>query len=196
MKIGIDFNDITADFFTFLLDWHNKKYKRNDKREEFKSFSWWPVWETSREEAIKRVAEFLESHKVEDMKPMKDAIYSLNKLSEKNELIIITGRQLVFKSKTEEWLLHHLKKKLEIIHAGEFHKGQAATKAEICKERGIPILIEDAGETCMDCAKQGIKVIVFDNSWNQGIEHKNIIRVNNWKEALEAIKILEKQLKC
>jgi uncharacterized HAD superfamily protein len=187
MKIGIDFDDVTVDFFNSLLKWHNKKYNRKDKREDFKEFAWWPIWNISREEAVKRVDEFHETHKVQDIQPMKESIPSLNKLSKDNELIVITGRPSRFKSRVQEWLLHHFKKNLEIIHAGEFHKGQGGTKAEICKELNIPILLEDAPETALDCANQGIKVILFDKPWNQKVKHKGIIRVSGWEEAMKKI---------
>jgi len=78
----------------------------------------------------------------------------------KHKVIIITGRPVRFKHRVEEWLQHHLKRRLEVIRAGEFHKGQAATKAEICKELGIEVLLEDSGETALDCANSEIKVLL------------------------------------
>jgi|SRR3989344_266779 len=192
MKIGLDFDDVTVDFFNSLLSWHNKKYNRNDKREHFKEFAWWPIWEITREEAVKRVDEYHETHNVKDVPPLENAIPSLNKLMKKHEFIVITGRPSRFKDRVEEWLIHHLKKKLQVIHAGEFHKGQGATKAEICNELGIKLLLEDASETALDCANKGIKVLLFDNSWNQRVSHNNITRVKNWKEVIDKLEILSK----
>ena len=192
MKIGIDFDDVTVDFINNLVKWHNEKYKTKNKLSDLNQFYWGPFWGTDRQETIRRVDEFLETHDVKDINPIKGAIDSINKLSEKNELFVITGRPLRFKNKTEEWLIHHLKRKLEVIHAGEFHKGQAATKAEICKEKGISILLEDAPETSMDCANKGIKVVLFDMPWNQKVKHFNITRVFGWKEAMKVIEELEK----
>lgn len=188
MKIGLDLDDVTVDFFQALLNYYNKKYERNDKPNDFKEFKWWPVWRISREEAIRRVDEFHETHNIKDIKPIEGAIDSVNKLIEYNELFIITSRPIRFKSKVESWIKHHLNKEIKVIHAGDFHKGQSATKAEICKELGIEIMIEDAGETASDCAENGTKVLLFDKSWNKKVEHKNITRVKNWKEVLKIIK--------
>ena len=99
----------------------------------------------------------------------------------------MSGRPTKFKNRVEEWLLHHLKRKLEVIHAGEFHKHQAASKAEICKELGISILLEDAPATALECATKGIKVILFNRPWNQNVSHKNIVRAKTWIEAMKAI---------
>jgi uncharacterized HAD superfamily protein len=190
MGIGIDFDDVIFDFFKGLLKWYEKEYGKRYKREEFNDFDWGPVWGTDREETIKRVNKFLESHDLEGATPVNGALDALNQLMKTHNITIITGRPHQFKNKTEEWLIHHLKKVPEIVIAGEFHKGQAAKKSDICKERNIPILLEDAPETAIDCAKNGIKVILFDQPWNQNAQHRNIIRVRNWKEALKEIEKL------
>ena len=191
MKIGLDLDDVIVDFFPVLLNYHNKKYNRSDKQEDFKEFKWWPVWGIGMEEAVNRVNEFHETFSLEEIKPVKDAVNSINKLSNLYELLIITSRPTKFKNKSESWILHHLKKQIRIISAGDFHKGQGATKAEICLEFGIELMLEDAPETAVDCANKCIKVILFDKPWNQGCEHENIIKVFNWKEAMKEIDRLE-----
>ncbi|MEK6819503.1 MAG: hypothetical protein AABY10_06250, partial [Nanoarchaeota archaeon] len=184
MKIGIDIDEVTADFFQPLLDYYNKKYGRNDKQEDFEEWKWWPVWGISKEEAISRADEFHEVHTLEEVKPIEDSINSINELLESNEIFFITSRPLKFKNKAENWVLHHFGKPIKVINSGDFYKGQAATKAEICKELKIPVLIEDSGETAVDCAENGIKVLLFDKPWNKKFSHKNIIRVQGWKEAM------------
>jgi uncharacterized HAD superfamily protein len=187
MKIGLDLDDTIADFFQSLLDYYNKKYNRNDKQEDFKEWKWWPVWGISREEAIRRVDEFHESHNIEEIKPVKGALKAINELSKDNEFFIITTRPMRFKDKSESWIKHHFDKNIKVIHAGDFHKINGANKADICIKLGISLMVEDVGDIALECAQKGIKVILFNKPWNQGAEHKNIIRVNDWKQALEEI---------
>lgn len=192
MKIGLDLDDVVADFFEALLKFYHNKFGKLHKRDEFKEWKWWPVWGVSKEEAIRIVDEFHETHKLEDIQPMEHAINSLHHLLKDNELFIITSRPVRFKPKVEAWVKHHLGDvKIATIHAGDFHKGQAATKAEICKEKGISLMIEDSPQIALDCANSGIKVILFDSSWNQEVKHPNITRVKNWLEALKVIEQLK-----
>ncbi|MEK6925330.1 MAG: hypothetical protein AABW71_03785 [Nanoarchaeota archaeon] len=191
MKIGIDFDDVITNFTDSLMNYHNKKYGTNILREQIIEWNWGVYWGIEREEADKRVNEFHEIHNTDNIKPLAEAIYSLKKLMKNNKVFIITGRPIKFKSKTEEWLKHHIKEDLEIIFAGEWHENQGASKATICKKMNIPVLLEDAPPAAIDCANQGIKVILFDNPWNKKLEHKNIIRVNNWKEAVEEVNKLK-----
>jgi uncharacterized HAD superfamily protein len=109
-----------------------------------------------------------------------------------HEIIVITSRPARFKSKTELWIKHHLGIHLEVVHSGDFHNDGRATKAQICKELKIPILLEDAPETAIECANSGINVVLFDQPWNQKVKHKNIIRVKNWLEALKQIEHFKK----
>jgi uncharacterized HAD superfamily protein len=188
MKIGIDLDDVIADFFESLLKFYHNKFGKLHKRDEFKEWKWWPVWGVSKEESTKIVNEFHETHKLEDIPLMEHALNSLNHLLKDNEIFIITSRPVRFKPKVESWIKHHLGDlKIEIIHSSDFHKGQGATKAEICREKGISIMIEDSPDTAEDCANKGIEVILFDNPWNREGKHNSITRVKNWLEALEVI---------
>lgn len=192
MKIGIDLDDVIADFFETLLEHHNKKYGRSDRAEDFKEWKWWPVWGITREETIKRVDEFHEIHKIEEVPPIKGALDAINKLSKDNELFVITSRPSRFKNKIESWIKHHLKREIRVIHAGDFHKDGRATKAEICQELGVELMVEDGGEIAINCADNGINVLLFDKPWNQNVGHKNIVRVRGWKEILEKIEEMKK----
>lgn len=192
MKIALDLDEVIADFFEALLKFYHRKFGKLYKKEEFKEWKWWPHLGLTREEAIKTVDEFHESHHLDEVKPLEHAVHSIKHLLKDNELFIITGRPIRFKPKVESWIKYHFRElSIEVIHAGDFHKGQAATKAEICKDKGISLLLEDSPDTALECAEAGIKVILFDNPWNQKVQHKNIARVKNWLEALEVIEHLK-----
>jgi len=189
MKIGLDLDEVVADFMDALLKFYYYKKGRLHKKEEFLEYKWWPVWGISKEEAIALVDEFHKAHNLEDIKLAEGAIESISDLLNRSyELFIITARPVRFRNKIEEWIKHHLKtNKIKLIHAGDFHKGQAATKAEICNKEGIKLLLEDSGETALDCAEKGVSVILFDKPWNKLYNHKKIKRVKNWHEAMNAI---------
>jgi len=188
MRIGIDIDGVLADFFPTLLNYYNSKYNRNDKIEDFKDYKWWPIWEISKEEAIRRVDEFHKIHKLKDISPIKGSIEAINELANYNELFIITARPKEHQNKAESWIRHHFKKEIKIIHSGDFHEEQAKSKAEICEELNIDLMIEDGANSAKKCAEKGIKVILFDSHQNQSISSPLVTRVKSWKEALKAIK--------
>lgn len=54
-------------------------------------------------------------------------------------------------------------------------------------ELGIKLILEDSGETAIECSNERIKVILFDKPWNKQFSHENIFRVKNWNEAVKKI---------
>ena len=94
---------------------------------------------------------------------------------------------------TLSWMNKHFQSSgLNIIHTGKFQDEMAKSKYDICKELGISLILEDNKKTSLECATNGMDVILFDQPWNQGLTHKNITRVKDWKEAMSAFNKLTK----
>ncbi len=193
-KIAFDLDEVIADFMDALLQFYYKKKGKLHSKEEFLEYKWWPVWGMEKDEAVKLVDEFHDTHKLDDVKLAEGALESITRmLNDKHELFVITARPVRFKEKVESWIRHHLKTdNIKVIHSGDFHKSQAASKAEICNELGIKLLLEDSGETALDCAKKGIQVILFDKPWNQTVKNPDIHRVHNWSQAIVELSALIK----
>ncbi len=187
MKIGIDFDDTIVDSLGELLKLYNSKTGKNLKKTEVNSWDWGKVLGLSRKESDEIVDEFLRNHKVEEQLQIEGAVESIKSILKEHEVKIITSRNSIFKHTVEGWIKHYIGENIKVIPAGDWHKQQGATKAEICKKLGIRLIVEDAPSTAIECAKSGIKVILFDKPWNQGIADKNITRVFNWLEAVKEI---------
>ena len=169
MKIGLDFDNVIAQTVQEIFKYYNNRFGKNHKIEEVTKYEFWSAWGTSKEEAINIVDEYHEEHKIEELPPLDDAVKSINSLAEGNSLFVITARPSRFKSKTEDWIMHHIKTKIKVMDAGDFHKDGRASKSEICKELQIPIILEDAPDTALDCADENIKVVLFDQPWNRAL---------------------------
>lgn len=63
-----------------------------------------------------------------------------------------------------------------------------------CHKLSVDVMVEDKPDVADYLAEHGIKVLLFDAPYNQELMHKNIIRVKNWDEAYQQIKVLEKEL--
>lgn len=192
MKIGIDIDEIITEFVKGYLDLYNKKYDGNIKFENIFIYSLWEPLGISKKEAIELADEYYFSEFFDKIGLVQGAEEGIKKLNLNYELVFITSRPPHIKEKTKLFLKKlFLDFDLNIFHS----KGVveiAKTKSEICKEQGISIFIEDDLRFALDCADKGIKVILLDKPWNQGIEHENMIRVYNWNEILEKINELNK----
>lgn len=187
MRIGIDFDDVTAHLAEPILKFYNEKNNRNHSKDDLKEYDLWVNWGITKDEGMAIINEFHQKEQVSTTKPIENAIESISKLlSNGDKLWIITARNPLYKKNVENWISHHIgSKKINVITTRDFKKGENLKKSQICKELQIDLMIEDSGQNAIECAKEGIKVILFDNPWNQKFSHEKIIRLSGWKETID-----------
>ena len=186
MKIGIDIDEVIAEFLESFLEFYNLKYNGNFKKEDFKDYKFEEILGGTPD----KTAELIQEHGYDgEIRLVDGALEAVKELSKKHELIILTARHPMFKDKTEKFLEMHFGNIFsQILYTGEAFQKYGTTKSDLCKELDINIIIEDNKLFSRECAEKGIRVLLFDKPWNQIYEHhKNIIRVKDWKEILEKL---------
>ena len=106
-----------------------------------------------------------------------------NSLSENNNLYVITARPKEIADTTIRTISQHFPDIfLEVLFSNDFFNGSGSKKkSEVCKQFDVELLIEDNRDYALDCAKNGIKVLLLDKPWNKNyFSHTNIIKVNDW----------------
>ncbi|MBI4973967.1 hypothetical protein HZC27_05130 [Candidatus Roizmanbacteria bacterium] len=187
MKIGVDMDSVLADIIPPLDLFHNATYKTSISNSSHGDYDLSKIWNCSGEEVIKRIYEFYESPYFDKIVPMKGAKRNIDILSKSHTLILITSRPNIIEHKSHQWLDIFFKGKFsKVIHTNQTsHKHEIRRrKSEICIEEGINIMIEDHLEYALDCANEGIKVLLLPMPWNknESITHPNIKRVTSWSE--------------
>ncbi len=184
MRIGIDLDEVLANFLDPLLRFHNEIYSTSLKRDDFKSYNFWETWGGTREQAIQKVLDFYKSDYFKNIKPFEGAIESIEELSKDNELLIITSRYKAISEETEKWINKYFPDNFSGIHfTNEFFDSfNNKRKHEICLDLEINSLVEDSLEYAQQCASNGINILLMDRPWNRGKLQEGIIRVHSWKE--------------
>lgn len=188
-RIGIDIDDVICEFVKPYLEFHNKKFKTFFEFENLNSNFFWEDLGHTRETIAEHFDDFQSNFtSLLDLPLVEDAITSINNLSKNNEIFIITARPEEIMFETEQFLRTFLPKvDFKLIHSGDVH-GKNKSKADICNDLNIDIMIEDGLSFCLNCARKGVKAFLFDRPWNQSDElPQNVIRVKNWKEIMEKI---------
>ena len=190
--IGVDADEILAEFMEHFLMFHNLKYQTNFSKNEISSFRFEEVFKIEEKAVLRRIGEFYEAEAVSEIKPVKGAIEGINKLLEKGyELEIITARPPYYREITVEWVEKHFPEKFKQIHFAfnPFNKNsERLTKAQICKQIGAEVLIDDNLVNALDCAENGIMVYLMNAPWNQTQDlPKNVVRVESWEEIVKKL---------
>ena len=201
LRIGIDCDEPLADFNAHLCLWMNATYGTDYKKNNIFSYKLWDIWKCSKEEAIRRIEHFYKED-LENVPPVDGSVAAVNSLAQEHELLVITSRFRQAIPKTIPWINRHFPNKFsDVIFTKNYAAGgNEKTKAHICKELGVDILIEDFIQYSLECNKLGIPVILFNTPWNQDTElpeginklPPGIVRAKDWKEVLEKIEIFAK----
>lgn len=186
MNIGIDLDNVLADFHTTWLAYHNKHYDTTITNENVTVYDYAPAIGISSEELVRRIYAFYESTEFEDIRPEKGSTSVIGRLSKKHKLYIITSRPDSTEVRTRQWLNRYFPDEIEkILHTNQFsldHDG-AVTKGSMCRKYGITVFIEDAPIYAEETAGAGIKTLLLDQPWNQNVEESKLVtRVASWKD--------------
>lgn len=189
--IAIDIDEVTADFISYFIYFHNLMYKTNIKKKQVSSYYLYEAFKTDKYEMGVRFDEFQSLRLLERLEPAKGAIAGINKLIKFGfSPHFVTARPRTIEQETKLWLKKHFKNLEAPLYFTHQAPGKMELKkSEICKQIGADILIDDHIENALDCAANGIKVYLFDAPWNQTKSLPgNVFRVKSWKEILEKLK--------
>jgi len=190
MRIGVDIDDVLADFMFPLVNYHNEKYGTTFVRDDFTSFNLWETWGGTPEEAIDKVFQFYDSPDFHQIGIVAGASEALEVLKKNHELSIITARPEILRAQTIDWIERHFPNTFSEIHiANKFSKtGPQLTKREICERNSIHLLIDDSIENAFQCANAERKILLLVRPWNQSEKlPASIIRVFSWEEIVQHI---------
>ena len=196
MKIGIDIDGVLTDEDAFMYDYGSKfcienhlplSIRANEMEENI--FGWEDkqvgekFWNTYLEEYVTKYPARIFAAEV------------IQKLKQKHEIYIITARNEEglplssygkMKEFTEEWL------KDQKISFDQILYTQRGKKLKDCVETGIDIMIDD-DPTNIEELRNSIKVMCYDNRYNQKVVGKNITRVYSWYDILDKIQKMERK---
>lgn len=191
MIIGVDIDDVLADFSNTFIDYIQKKHQIRVRKHNLCYFEWYKAWGKTEEEAVAMIYEFLHSREFLSIKPKpgaKEVLWKLKKLG--HRFIAITGRPATVDKKTKSWLNKHFPKIFDDYYCTDFHivKGGKQTKGTICAQLGVDLLIDDYAGYARECVRKKIDVLLFKSPWNHNAKLiKGMTRVNNWEEVFQVI---------
>jgi uncharacterized HAD superfamily protein len=200
MRIGIDIDDVIAECAVPYLRRFAEEFKVELPEE--------PGWHTLTDIGVPQADKdrfrirIYDSDFFGSLEPYADCPIVLEQLVEAgHELYFITARAEKRRVVTETWLrekglLDHARA-VHLKPAGDFDPtrpsgrydphSSARYKVRLAQELELERFCEDDNTISRALADAGIKVWLFDHSWNRDVEHPNIERVAGWSEIAEKV---------
>lgn len=183
-SIGIDIDGIIGDSDKIFRKHINKYFDINLKREDIIHFYYDKVLGITKKQMEKFWDSFTEKNLWLSIPLLPLAKTSIDYLSEKYEIIIITSRNESLMDTTKTWLE---KNKIKFNKLYLCKRGESKLSKILQNNIDLYALIEDKLDIAENFSKEDIKVYLFNYQWNQTTKkslNKNIIRINGWREIL------------
>jgi uncharacterized protein len=192
MKIAVDIDEVLRELVGGFCEYHNKIYGTNFSYSDFKGYSISKTFGITSEESHRRLDDYCLSEDFQSVNLIPHTSEIIPILGNSHELVAITAAPAWMKDLNLEFFEKHFPGCFsDLLFSGEhFPDNCSKTKDEICKDLGIGIIIED-NVFAQGYAENGLKVLLLDKTWNQEVEHENIIRCTDWKEILGEIRGME-----
>jgi uncharacterized HAD superfamily protein len=197
MNIGIDIDDVLAEFQVVFLPFFNKKHGTHYKKEDIYTYSYPMVFSMTFEEVVQDVYEFYMTKEFEEILPAKGSQKTLKLLNVEHKLYAITSRPHFMTEKTERWIDKHYHDLFtDILLTNQFthNHEKKISKSVVCKKNGIQVLIDDAPANAEDVSSEKIWALLLEKPWNRTAKlNARTIRVKNWYDIPKAIDQISKE---
>ena len=189
MKIAVDLDDVLLNFVDPLLEYYNSMSNKHFSREQMYTYSLWKVFGITRKQSEKVLNGFYETDSFRSLQLIEGAQEGVITLSKEHSLYIITSRITELSDITHKEIEKNFPDVFkDIFFSYNMHKRniRQQTKAEICRDKKINLIIEDSPEYAVECKNKNVGVLLFSQSWNISLSD-GIPRADNWEEVLEKI---------
>lgn len=193
MKIGVDCDGVLTDMSAYIFEYGEKYFKR--KPVNMDAYNTAEIFDCTEKEEFRFGIRYFFTY-CKKWPPRKGAAQVLNRLiKDNNELYEITARKFVTmknplgwysKRVFVKWLAKHNFHFQDIYFCSE--DNSPSDKLRGCRKYDVDIMIDDKPEVALYLAENGVKVLLYDTRYNQGLVHDNITRVYNWKEIYKEIR--------
>ena len=181
MKIGVDVDNVLAEFTESFLQFHNAAYGTSLRIEECDDFWFRNNFGWTREEELEKICEFYKSTEFRCMDPVDFSVEGVSELKRHHELVVVTARHKEVMNETTGWVGRYFPSMFSEVHFA--HSYGNGSKSEDCRRLGVDVLIEDSLENARDFALAGGEALLLDQRWNRtGYLPSKVKRMYSWKE--------------
>ncbi len=191
--VVVDLDDVLFDFVKPFFAWHNRRYGTNLSAEDLATARYlYEAWGGTSEEAVERVRLFYEEVDILDLEPMAGAVACLERLNGTYRLALVSAKDPDFAAVTETWIERYFAGVFDPVMLGIGHSERGerqVTKADVCRELGATILIDDQVGHFTGAARDGVRALVFGgHPWNRDEPlPPNALRVADWSEVCNVL---------
>lgn len=198
-RIAIDNDDVLFPFVETFFRFFNAKYQTNYSLSSQLQYKLDQTLGLTEEETMEAIFDFYASKEILQMEPLSGAKQALATLKNEHDLVLITARPTFTTDITiqaVEKYFHNIFKEIHLTNS--FSKSELkTTKAKLCKETGVSLLVDDSPINAAECIEEGIPLILFERPWNKNMSSSQFLPdmlylAQTWPEVVALIQQISK----
>ncbi len=176
--LAFDIDGVVADTMEIFVDLvRNKLGLKNFSKDSIIEYELYRCVPAPRDAIDELLCITLSDEYTMKIPPLPGAKEFLSKLGQVTNLRFVTAR--IWPESIIKWLYNLLPEvKQERIEV--FATGDPQAKANILKNLGVSVFVEDRLDTCHSLREEGFQVVLFDQPWNR--KENSFIRIKHWDE--------------
>lgn len=193
MLIAVDMDETSIKFVPYFLKWHNLEHGTSVKPTDLDNFDMSGKLGCTPGECLDRILEFYDTKIMRQLPPVDDAVENMGYLSEKHDIIAVTARPESIKQITQNSIDKYFRNLIGNLYlTGDSVEETNKSKAEICKELGVDVLVDDRPKYCYEAIGVGTRSILFNLNGNYGwgapeVKKEGLYHARSWKDVVDTI---------
>lgn len=187
-RIGIDADEVLWGCIPHFLAYYNQRFQTNFGLDSFQSQDWARALQAEPEHVSQSYLDFHQSGHGYELQPLPNSFEALRLIRDHaiQPPIVISARLAQLRQETEQMVSRHFPDIFADIQLGDHFGPNRRSKAEICLEHNVEILIEDDIKHALPAAKVVKEVLLFgDYPWNRVSDlPDNVTPVKDWSAVL------------
>ena len=182
MIIGVDIDEILAEFYKDFLDWMKREQGISVSYDQLYTYRLCNILGESQEQSLTRLHEFLHKH-ARDIQVVLGSQQGIQALAQNHDLYAITSRDRFSEDDTRWWLNKHFEGCFEDVYfANHKDAGFHVSKSHFIKQLNVDVMIEDYEAYALDVASTGIPVLMLKKPWNDKEHHNGVFVIDSWEQ--------------
>ena len=182
MRIGLDVDEVLAEFLRGMLPWLREEYGVDVAWRDMHTNAFYEAWHVPEDVARERIDRFLESRVFKELDRVPGSRASVARLAGEHSLVVVTSRPLYVESVTRQWLVKRYGDVFdEVLLTNSHGVGASTSKAALVDEYGVDVLVDDNPGYCDRVVREtSCDAVLLSKPWNRVEVDERVFDAVSW----------------
>jgi uncharacterized HAD superfamily protein len=194
MRIGLDVDEVLAEFLQGMLPWLRAEYDMRVSWYDMHTYAFYEAWHVTEDVARERIDRFLESQVFKSLDLVPGSRSGVARLAGEHSLVVVTSRPEYVGDVTRRWLKRSYGDVFEEVLLTNSHGvGASTSKAALVEEHGVDVHVDDNPAYCNNIVERTCAdAVLLSKPWNTSRSvDDEVFRAVSWEDILGVVEWID-----